>query len=165
MATAILTSSLNSHFINKSQLPIFIMAFLRLRTVLLTTATLLSVFFLAISVDYLTPVVGSGGGGGRMVGGRTEIRDVKTNQEVQDLGRFSVKEYNWSRRRQGYKGNGDVVFTEVVEAERQVVSGIKYYLKIAATQEGVPKVFESVVVVKPWVHSKELLNFAPSTKY
>lgn len=50
----------------------------------------------------------------------------------------------------------------MVAAETQVVSGIKYYLKIEATQHGETKVFESVVVVKPWLQSKKLLAFTPS---
>ncbi|KAK3000364.1 hypothetical protein RJ639_020517 [Escallonia herrerae] len=49
------------------------------------------------------------------------------------------------------------------EAETQVVSGIKYYLKnSAATPTDAHKIFEAVVVVKPWLHSKQLLHFLPS---
>ncbi|KAJ0035681.1 cysteine proteinase inhibitor B-like [Pistacia vera] len=93
------------------------------------------------------------------VGGKREVKDVKRNKEVQDLGRFSVEEFN----RQGINGYGDLVFSEVVEAQKQVVSGFKYYLKIeATTHRGDRKVFDSVVVIKPWLRSKELLNFAPS---
>lgn len=51
---------------------------------------------------------------------------------------------------------------KVVSAESQVVSGIKYYLKIEATQHGKTKVFDSVVVVQPWLHSKHLLHFSPT---
>ncbi|KAE8022909.1 hypothetical protein FH972_008670 [Carpinus fangiana] len=128
------------------------MSMIRSPAVTLTTVTLFSLVFL------------SAYGYDGMVGGRTEVKDVKTNEEVQELGRFSVHEYNRSLR---HRGNGDgcreLTFVEVVEAQTQVVSGIKYYLKISATQNGVTKIFESVVVVKPWVHSKELLNFGPST--
>ncbi|XP_062149949.1 cysteine proteinase inhibitor B [Alnus glutinosa] len=128
------------------------MAMIRSPAGKLATVTLFSLVFL------------SAYGYDGMVGGRTEVKDVKTNEEVQKLGRFSVHEYNRSLR---HRGNGDggreLTFVEVVEAQSQVVSGIKYYLKISATQSGVTKIFESVVVVKPWVHSKELLNFGPST--
>lgn len=48
---------------------------------------------------------------------------------------------------------------QVVAAETQVVAGIKYYLKIEAMQHGITKVFDSVVIVKPWLHSKQLLDF------
>lgn len=104
---------------------------------------------------------------GGKVGGRTQVKNVKANKEVQDLGRYCVQEYN---RQLQQKANGSssaaklLVFSQVVEAETQVVSGIKYYLKIsAATRAGeAPKNFEAVVVVKPWLHSKEMLNFAPS---
>ncbi|GKV18047.1 hypothetical protein SLEP1_g28476 [Rubroshorea leprosula] len=93
------------------------------------------------------------------VGGKTEISNVKEDKEVQDLGRFSVEEFN--RRYPRHGGNGELVFSEVVEAQKQVVSGIKYHLRVEATQNGLSRVFDSVVVVKPWAHSKELLNFSP----
>ncbi|RDX67813.1 Cysteine proteinase inhibitor 2, partial [Mucuna pruriens] len=97
------------------------------------------------------------------VGGRKEIGDVKTNKEVQELGRFAVEEYN-IRLMQRRKEEG-LTFVEVMEAQKQVVSGIKYYMKIAVTQSGGDsRMFDSVVVVKPWLRSKELLNFAPSTQ-
>ncbi|KAE8677604.1 Tetratricopeptide repeat (TPR)-like superfamily protein isoform 1 [Hibiscus syriacus] len=124
---------------------------------------LLSLLLLVITVSTFTVVEG--------LGGRTPINDVKNNKEVQELGRFSVEEYN--RRRQGrlrHNGGGSssssstaaLVFSQVVEAEKQVVSGIKYYLKIKAMQGGLTKTFESVVLVKPWAKSKDLLNFSPS---
>ncbi|KAA0057620.1 cysteine proteinase inhibitor B [Cucumis melo var. makuwa] len=89
-----------------------------------------------------------------------EIKDVKRNEEVQRLGRFSVEEYN---RRMG--GGGEVKFTAVVAADRQVVSGTKYYLRILGIQNGERKIFDSVVIVKPWIGSKRLLDFSPSTVF
>ncbi|KAF8388488.1 hypothetical protein HHK36_027160 [Tetracentron sinense] len=115
---------------------------------------LLAFFFLVVCSSRV--VVGLGGG---KVGGRTEIKDVKKNKEVQDLGRFSVEEFNRNQKKKDLA----LVFSEVVEAQKQVVSGIKYYLKIAAVQKGMPKTFDAVVVVKAWARSKELLTFAPST--
>ncbi|KAB2090153.1 hypothetical protein ES319_A03G105900v1 [Gossypium barbadense] len=111
-------------------------------------------------------------GYGRMMGGRTEITDVKTNEEVQELGRFAVEEYNRSHGLGRWRGfvsssNGrraELVFSQVLEAQKQVVSGIKYYLKIEAMENKLSKTFESVVVVKPWLHSKELLHFSPSAE-
>ena len=103
---------------------------------------------------------------GGLVGGRSKIPDVKANKEVQDLGRFSVEEH-YRMLRQAQKEEEQVTFVEVVEAQQQVVSGIKYYMKISATQGGDgghSRIFESVVVVKPWLRSKQLLNFAPSTQ-
>lgn len=97
---------------------------------------------------------------GRLVGGKTEIRDVRTNKEVQELGSFAVEEFNLRQRRK--EGGEELVFMEVVEAQQQVVSGIKYYLKISASQNGAKRMFDSVVVVKPWLKSRQLLNFAPS---
>ena len=56
------------------------------------------------------------------------------------------------------------MFVKVVEAEKQVVSGMKYYLTIEAVNKtsGEVKVFEAVVVVKAWLRKKELVKFAPS---
>ncbi|KAL4309083.1 hypothetical protein GQ457_01G023340 [Hibiscus cannabinus] len=95
-----------------------------------------------------------------MVGGRRQVTDVKTNKEVQELGRFAVEEYNRNHRIR------QLVFSQVIEAETQVVSGIKYYLRIEAAENKLSncKTFESVVVVKPWLRSKELLHFSPSTQ-
>ncbi len=124
-----------------------------------------SVFFFAFALVVANFGTPANGLGGTVVGGRTKVPDVKTNKEIQDLGRYSVKEYNrLQRRRQGSNGGGDLKFSEVIAAEKQVVSGTKYYLKVAAFEasSGVPKTFDAELVVKPWAHSKQLLNFAPS---
>ncbi|XP_019161481.1 PREDICTED: cysteine proteinase inhibitor B-like [Ipomoea nil] len=105
-------------------------------------------------------------GRGVVVGGRTEIEGVKGNQEVQELGRYCVDEYNININGNG--GDGGLRFSEVLAAERQVVAGIKYYLKISAVavSTGVPHTFDAQVVVKPWLqNSKHLLSFAPSSSY
>jgi len=98
-----------------------------------------------------------------LVGGKTEIPDVRTNREVQELGRFSVEEYNNGLKLYNDSDNEKLTFSEVVEAQQQVVSGVKYYLKISATHRGIHKMFSSVVVVKPWIHSKKLLHFSPAS--
>ncbi|KQK11176.1 cysteine proteinase inhibitor 4 [Brachypodium distachyon] len=116
---------------------------------------------------------GDGGGRERKVGARTEVRDVEGNREVQELGRYSVDEHN--RRRED---DGRLEFGRVVSAQRQVVSGLKYYLRVAAAElpqqqqeEGInnnnkavegERVFDAVVVVKPWLDSRALLRFAPA---
>ncbi|XP_028759748.1 cysteine proteinase inhibitor B [Neltuma alba] len=99
---------------------------------------------------------------GPLVGGKTDIPDVKSNREVQELGRFSVDEYNRSLRLRRNPADQLLEFRLVVEAQSQVVAGIKYYLKILALQNGRERVFNSEVVVKPWLRSKHLLHFAPS---
>ena len=100
------------------------------------------------------------------MGGWTEVKDVKENEEVQKLGKFSVEEYNRNMRESHRSnGSGELVFSEVVEAKRQVVSGIKYDMKVsAATKNGETKMFDSVVVVKPWTHSKQLIEFSPRSE-
>ncbi|XP_010243158.1 PREDICTED: cysteine proteinase inhibitor 4-like [Nelumbo nucifera] len=123
------------------------------------SALLLALLFVGLCCSS-TVVVGFG----RKVGGRTEIEDVKDNEEVQELGRFSVEEFNRSQREEERsRGNVYLVFSEVVRAERQVVSGIKYYLNVEALEEGEAKKFDAVVVVKPWLESKQLLTFIPCT--
>ncbi|KAH7573361.1 hypothetical protein ACOSP7_006990 [Xanthoceras sorbifolium] len=119
---------------------------------------------LILSLLSLCTIASVSGHRGEIVGGKTEVENVKNNKEVQELGRFSVEEFNrrQSRRRGGNNVYGDLVFSMVTEAEKQVVSGMKYYMKIdVGTKSGERKTFDSVVVVKPWLHSKELLNFAP----
>nr|GEU69307.1 ribonuclease H-like domain-containing protein [Tanacetum cinerariifolium] len=92
-----------------------------------------------------------------LIGGRTKIKDVKNNQEVQELGKYSVEENN---RKVGSNG---LKFVEVVKAESQVVSGTKYYLTIKAisSKGGKNSFFDAEIVVKPWLHSKELVSFRP----
>ncbi|CAH9122331.1 unnamed protein product [Cuscuta epithymum] len=118
---------------------------------------LLSLFLLLI----LAPP-SSAAAAGRKVGGRKEVKDVKSNQEIQELGRYCVREYN-----KNLHGEAELLsFSEVVAAETQVVSGIKYYLKITAATaaNGVRGYYDAVVVVKPWAAKpKEVLKFAPSS--
>ncbi|XP_059295692.1 cysteine proteinase inhibitor B [Lycium ferocissimum] len=95
------------------------------------------------------------------LGGKTQIKDVKTNKEIQDLGKYCVEEHNRSLQKKN--NNGLLSFSQVVEAEKQVVSGITYYLKISATtSSGAPKMFDAVLVVKAWEKKKQLLNFSSS---
>nr|XP_043624872.1 cysteine proteinase inhibitor B-like [Erigeron canadensis] len=118
--------------------------------------TLTTFFFLLITFFVLTSAI---------PGGRTKIQNVKKNKEIQDLGKYSVDEYN--RLQRGQKtGDGDLKFSQVVAAESQVVAGTKYYLKIeAVSNSGVKKVFDAEVVVQPWKQQpKQLLTFKPSPK-
>lgn len=119
--------------------------------------TKFSVIIAVVAVALVAAGVVVEGYGGK-VGGRMEIKDVKRNEEVQRLGRFSVEEYN----RMGGSGGGEVKFAAVIAAERQVVSGTKYYLRILGIQNGERKIFDSVVIVKPWIGSKRLLDFSAS---
>ncbi|KAL9232741.1 hypothetical protein vseg_007812 [Gypsophila vaccaria] len=99
-----------------------------------------------------------------------EVKDVKNNKEVQELGKFSVQEYNNNLLdnpiRDVVGRAGPLRFIEVVEAQRQVVAGLKYYLKVVAMQshDSGPRktTFDAVVVVKPWVESKQLVHFGPT---
>lgn len=131
----------------KTSLPVFL------------TLTLVSAFVIAYSA---APVKGFGGGS---LGGRTKVEDVERDKEVQEMGEYAVDEYNQQQHLMGSVviGRGDLEFRQVVEAEKQVVSGIKYYLKIeAANSVGATKKFDAEVVVQPWKESKHLLNFGPS---
>ncbi|XP_045816737.1 cysteine proteinase inhibitor B-like [Trifolium pratense] len=101
-----------------------------------------------------------------IVGAKTEITDVTTNKEVQEIGRFAVEEYNYKQGLSNSGGGEALKFVEVVEAEKQVVSGMKYYLNISAVDhKGVHRMFTSVVVVKPWLQYKKLLHFGPSSTF
>uniref|UniRef100_A0A0E0CC35 Cystatin domain-containing protein n=1 Tax=Oryza meridionalis TaxID=40149 RepID=A0A0E0CC35_9ORYZ len=104
----------------------------------------------------------AGGGCGRKVGGRTDVEDVEGNREVQELGLFCVVEHN-RRGGSGTRGRG-LVFSKVVAAQTQVVSGIKYYLRIAAREADDELVFDAVVVVKAWVPSREMVSFVPAAE-
>nr|GMC91441.1 cysteine proteinase inhibitor B-like [Ipomoea batatas] len=103
-------------------------------------------------------------GGKEETGGKEEVTDVKSNAVVQNLGRKSVMEFN---KHLHVKRNPEneakrLVFTEVIKAEKQVVSGVKYYLTInVTTSDGQTKTFESEMWVKP-DETHEMLAFAPS---
>lgn len=107
----------------------------------------------------------------KIVGGRSQVPDVDSNKEVQELGRYCVEEFNMREQQEHGKGREEsstvfnpLMFSRVVEAERQVVSGIKYFLRIEVTlPDRTTRMFDSVVVVKPWLQSRELVNFSPVT--
>ncbi|KAG8044536.1 hypothetical protein GUJ93_ZPchr0004g38964 [Zizania palustris] len=107
-----------------------------------------------------------------VVGGRTEISDAGSNKLVQSLGRFAVAEHNRRLRHGAARGASDPVpvklaFGRVVAAQKQVVSGVAYYLKVIARDRiagGGDRPFDAVVVVKAWLKSKELVSFTPSPK-
>ncbi|KAL5075979.1 hypothetical protein RYX36_014963 [Vicia faba] len=118
---------------------------------------------IAILITTLLCILSTASCGRLIVGARTEIADVKTNMEMQELGKFAVEEYNY---KQSNNGGEALKFVEVVEAEKQVVSGMKYYLNISAVDHnGVPRMFTSVVVVKPWLHYKKVLHFGDSSTF
>ncbi|ESW25798.1 hypothetical protein PHAVU_003G066000 [Phaseolus vulgaris] len=94
-------------------------------------------------------------------GEKTEIANVKMNKEVQDLGRFAVDERNRNVKEKAF-ARPIVAFVQVLEAQKQEVSGTKYYLKIATNQNEARDsvIYDSVVVVKG--SSKELQIFTVS---
>ncbi|KAF8056800.1 hypothetical protein N665_1267s0003 [Sinapis alba] len=107
-----------------------------------------------------------------VVGGKSDVPNVQTNKEVQELGRYCVEQFNLQE--QSETGNeasiekketavlNPLTFSRVVSAQQQVVAGLKYYLRIEVTQpDGTSRMFDSVVVVQPWLHSKKLLGFTP----
>ncbi|XP_026458458.1 cysteine proteinase inhibitor B-like [Papaver somniferum] len=123
----------------------------------LTISILLFICFLSSSSSSSVDVLG----GKKLVGGKTEIKDVKTNKQVQELGKYSVTQYNLKFKK-GDKGS--LTFKEVVKAQSQVVAGIQYFLKVSAIQNGKPKLYDAVVVVKAWQKPSNLLvSFNPSS--
>ncbi|RZB49991.1 Kinesin-like protein KIN-12B isoform F [Glycine soja] len=131
--------------------------------------SVLYIYIMAVALTILVTLLSvlSSASCARMVGGKTEIPEVRKNRQVQELGRFAVEEYNLGlkllKNNNVDNGREQLNFSAVVEAQQQVVSGMKYYLKISATHNGVHEMFNSVVVVKPWLHSKQLLHFAPAS--
>ncbi|KAL1825266.1 hypothetical protein DCAR_0313408 [Daucus carota subsp. sativus] len=122
------------------------------------------ILLLISAVLIASPAAGLGGSGA--VGGRTEIPDVESNEEIQQLGEYSVEQYN-QQHHNGDGGDstdsaGDLKFVKVVAAEKQVVAGIKYYLKIVAAKGGHKKKFDAEIVVQAWKKTKQLMSFAPS---
>ncbi|KAK8946902.1 Cysteine proteinase inhibitor 10 [Platanthera zijinensis] len=98
----------------------------------------------------------------KIVGGWTEIPDAGSNKIVRDLGRYSVSEYN---RRLAGEAETHLSFSGVVSADRQVVSGVKYRIRVAAVDGGTGDrlSFVAVVVVRPWLRQRDrdLESFTP----
>ncbi|CAN6248181.1 unnamed protein product [Urochloa humidicola] len=131
------------------------------RTIVGTSILLLSLLVIATAAADAAAVVG----------GRRDIKDVGSNKEVQSLGRFAVDEHNSRLRRNGGVGTSSdpvtvlLSFRAVAAAQVQVVAGEAYYLKvIARDRRGGDRPFDTVVVVKAWLKSKELVSFTPSPK-
>ncbi|KQJ82147.1 cysteine proteinase inhibitor 10 [Brachypodium distachyon] len=102
-----------------------------------------------------------------VVGGRTDIKNVGRNTFVQSLGRFAVAEHNRLVRGVG-PATAQLKFVAVEAAQKQIVSGVKYYLKVIARARAAGNApFDAVVVVKSGLKkkkTKELLSFTPSPK-
>ncbi|CAN8247663.1 unnamed protein product [Cochlearia groenlandica] len=107
-----------------------------------------------------------------ILGGKSDVPNVMSNMEIQQLGRYCVEQFNIQEEsEQGNIGSisktdtavlNPLTFSKVVSAQRQVVAGTKYYLRIEVTQQdGSSRLFDSVVVIQPWLHSKQLLGFTP----
>ncbi|KAG0478467.1 hypothetical protein HPP92_013186 [Vanilla planifolia] len=102
-----------------------------------------------------------GWGGGRLgLGGDP---NAGTNAEVRELARYSVEVYNREIRA---TGESSIDFVRVLSARRQVVSGIKYQIGVAASEvdTGEVRFFDAVIVVRPWLRKleRQLLSFTPS---
>ncbi|KAH1089537.1 hypothetical protein J1N35_016794 [Gossypium stocksii] len=121
---------------------------------------ILALSFLAITLLLIifTPVNGHR----TIVGGKTPVEDVENDKAMQALGRFAVEEHNKNQENDGDTSN-QIKFSQVVGAEKQIVSGIKYFLTIEGMENGKSKMFDSVVLIKPWSKSedKELISFSP----
>ncbi|RAL53034.1 hypothetical protein DM860_016269 [Cuscuta australis] len=124
----------------------------------------LNLFLVMVSLVAMAALANGQVGGG--VGGRSPIADAKSNKQVQELAKFCVAEYNKGlkeKKAAAGNGGGPITFSEVVKAEKQVVAGMKYYLRITAkTSGGATKTFDAEVFVKPRATEKELITFAPS---
>ena len=84
--------------------------------------------------------------------------------------RYCVEQFNLMEESE--QGNAESIantavlnplnFSRVVSAQKQVVAGLKYDLRIEVIQpDGTNRMFDSVVIIQPWLHSKKLLGFTP----
>ncbi|TYH55496.1 hypothetical protein ES332_D09G239100v1 [Gossypium tomentosum] len=121
---------------------------------------ILALSFLEITLLLIifTPINGYG----MVVGGKTPVEDVEKDKAMQALGRFAVEEHNKNKKNDGDTSN-PIKFSQVVRAEKQIVSGIKYFLTIEGMENEKKKTFDSIVLIKPWSKSKDkkLLSFSP----
>ncbi|KAG4185050.1 hypothetical protein ERO13_A09G208375v2 [Gossypium hirsutum] len=120
----------------------------------------LALSFLAITLLLIvfTPVNGCR----NIMGGRTPVEDVENDKAMQALGRFAVEEHNKNQENDGDTSD-QIKFSQVVGAEKQIVSGIKYFLTVEGIENGKSRMFDSIVLIKPWSKSedKQLISFSP----
>ncbi|KAL3335828.1 hypothetical protein AABB24_031850 [Solanum stoloniferum] len=72
--------------------------------------------------------------------------------EFQDLARFAVQDYNNSQ-------NAHLEFVENLNVKEQLVSGVMYYIRLAATDAGNKKEYEAKIWVKEWEDFKKVIDF------
>ncbi|XP_002976277.2 cysteine proteinase inhibitor A [Selaginella moellendorffii] len=101
-------------------------------------------------------------GGGKpvssLVGGWSAIDPKDPN--VVTLAKFAVHEHN-----KKLSGHGTLLYSKLVEAKSQVVSGVMYLLTVEATDsKNSVCSYEAKVWVKEWENFRRLMSFDPVTK-
>ncbi|KAH0664371.1 hypothetical protein KY284_029302 [Solanum tuberosum] len=74
------------------------------------------------------------------------------SHEFQDLARFAVEDYNNTQ-------NAHLEFVENLNVKEQLVSGMMYYITLAATDAGNKKEYEAKIWVKEWEDFKKVIDF------
>ncbi|XP_049408709.1 multicystatin-like isoform X2 [Solanum stenotomum] len=72
--------------------------------------------------------------------------------EFQELARFAVQDYNNTQ-------NAHLEFVENLNVKEQLVSGMMYYITLAATDAGNKKEYEAKIWVKEWEDFKKVIDF------
>jgi len=88
------------------------------------------------------------------IGGIRDIPGFEHKKEIRDLGRFAVNEYNVQQ-------NAGILFSRVLKAQEQVVSGLLYYLRVETMDGGKTKLYAAKIWVKPWEKFRQLQEFKP----
>ncbi|XP_019710366.2 cysteine proteinase inhibitor 12 [Elaeis guineensis] len=86
------------------------------------------------------------------LGRASESQSNENNMDIEELGRFAVREHN-------KKENALLEFGRVVKAKEQVVAGTLHHLTLEVMEAGKKKICEAKVWVKPWLNFKELQEF------
>ncbi|XP_061372570.1 cysteine proteinase inhibitor-like [Gastrolobium bilobum] len=86
------------------------------------------------------------------LGGVSEVEGVQNSVEIDNLARFAVEEHN-------KKQNAVLEYVRVISAKKQVVAGTLYYITLEANDGGKKKVYETKVLEKAWLNSKEVEEF------
>ncbi|WMV35653.1 hypothetical protein MTR67_029038 [Solanum verrucosum] len=77
---------------------------------------------------------------------------LPNNPEFQDLAHFAVQKYNKNQ-------NAHLKFVEILNVKEQLVSGMMYYITLAATDVGNKKEYEAKIWVKEWEDFKKVIDF------
>lgn len=112
-----------------------------------TAASFIILFLFFIVATFLSPSMA-------VLGGTHRVPLPHHTPELHDVAKFAVDQHN-SRQ------NSHFSLVRLISAQKQVVSGVMYYLTVEVETGGLKKLYEAKVWEKAWQNFKSLESFEP----